>query len=86
MKLLSLLTAAMIMALLASQVVPALAKAKRRITNIAGNVWLQHNERLDYLASGAIEDPKAHWTTDREVNDSLAYFCNLNFTRLEGMQ
>lgn len=85
MKLLQLLTAVAIIAALAAMLGPRLVEAKRCIVTTWANIQIQHNERIDYLASGALEDPRGHHTTEKDADDSLRYFSNLSFRRHRGL-
>ena len=79
MKLLDLLMAIVLVAMLTSMLGPRLAAAKRRIHDTWVNVQVSHHERIDYLASGVLEDPKAHHSTEKDAQDSLEYFTKLRF-------
>jgi hypothetical protein len=78
MKLLQLLTATAIIAALAAMLGPRLAAAKRYVHSTLHRVYNQHNERIDYLSSGCLEDPTGHHTTERDVDDSTRYFTTLD--------
>lgn len=78
MKLTELLASIAIIGLLAAMLGPRVAEAKRAILTTLGNVCIQHNERIEYLASGCLEDPKGHHTTEKDVDDSTRYFATID--------
>ena len=79
MKLASLLCSLAIMAVLGAILLPRLVAAKRCAEATVARIWTQHNERIDYLASGALEDPRAQHTTEKDVDDATRYFTTLGF-------
>lgn len=78
MKLTDLLASIAVLAILGGIALPRLAAAKRHVESTLARVLTQHNERIDYLASGCLEDPKGHHTTEKDVDDSVRYFTNLD--------
>ena len=78
MKLTSLLCSLAILAILGTILLPRLAAAKRYVASTLHRVHNQHNERIEYLASGCLEDPVGHHTTEKDVDDATRYFTNLD--------
>lgn len=81
MKLLDLLFAVLLIGILVAMLGPRLHRARRHIVDTWTNIQCQHHERIDYLASGVLEDPRAHHSTERDAQDSLSYFSTLRFRK-----
>jgi len=79
MKLTELLCAVMVIGILAGILGPRVVAARASILATLHAVYSSHNERIDWLASGAIEDPRGHHTTDRDVDDTLIHYGSLEF-------
>jgi type II secretory pathway pseudopilin PulG len=81
MKLTELLLTILIIGLLAAMLGPRVAAARAKILSTWAAVTCSHNERIDWLASGAMEDPVGHHTTERDTQDTLTHYGSLRFDR-----
>lgn len=79
MKLAELLATAAILVILAGIAAPAVSRAKARLGAKAELMAAQHNWRLEYAASGALEDPRSHGTTEFEAQATLEHVARFDF-------
>jgi hypothetical protein len=79
MKLAEVLVVWILIGILAGLVAPAVGRAKRFIVRKAAVIHIMHDGRIDFLASGAIEDPEAHGMSAREAERNLQHFTSLEF-------